>query len=159
MIPNSLVSVADIYGINLLTRLRVILVNISLDNFQDTINPLCSCNLEIESTSLFYLRYRNFITPRTNLVSELHKLYSNSLNLDEISLTKLLWYGDSKYENEIKKKDIISLYKFRTLYKPIWSSTNVTFFFDICLLAVFLSFYLCIFYALRFSILCLVTCT
>ena len=90
MIPNSLVSVADIYGINLLTRLRVILVNISLDNFQDTINPLCSCNLEIESTSLFYLRYRNFITPRTNLVSELHELDSNSLNLDEISLTKLL---------------------------------------------------------------------
>ena len=32
----------------------VILEDINLDNFQDTINLLCSCSLEIESTSHFF---------------------------------------------------------------------------------------------------------
>ena len=37
---------------------------------------------------------------------ELRKRDSNMLNLDEISLTmtKLLLYGDSKYENKVNKK-------------------------------------------------------
>ena len=107
-IPNSVFSVADTYGIKLLPRLRVgflvILEYINLDNFQDTINPLCSCSVEIQSTSHFFLRCQNFITPRTNLMNELRKLDSNILNLDEISLTKLLLYSDSKYENNVNKK-------------------------------------------------------
>ena len=37
-------------------------------------------------------------------MNELRKLDSNILNLDEISLTKLLLYGDSKYENKVNKK-------------------------------------------------------
>ena len=37
-------------------------------------------------------------------MNELHKLDSNILNLDEISVTKLLLYGDSKYENNVNKK-------------------------------------------------------
>ena len=43
-------------------------------------------------------------------MNELRKLDSNILNLDEISLTKLLLYGDSKYENKVNKK--------------IWASVN-----------------------------------
>ena len=101
-IPNSVFSVADIYGIKLLTRLRVGLSHLRehkfRHNFQDTINPLCSCSLEIESTShFFFLRCQNFISPRTNLINELHKLDSTFLNLDKISLTKLLLYGDSPW--------------------------------------------------------------
>ena len=37
-------------------------------------------------------------------MNELCKLDSNILNLDEISLTKLLLYSDSKYENSVNKK-------------------------------------------------------
>ena len=115
-IPNSVFSVADTYGIKLLPRLRVgflvILEYINLDNFQDTINPLCSCSLEIQSTSHFFLRCQNFITPRTNLMNELRKLDSNILNLDEISLTKLLLYGDSKYENNVNKKILLASINF-----------------------------------------------
>ena len=107
-IPNSVFSVTDIYGIKVLTRLRVGLSDLRehklRHKFQDTINPLCSCSLEIESTSHFFLRCQNFITPRTNLMNKLRKLDSNILNLDEISLTKLILYGDSKYENKVNKK-------------------------------------------------------
>ena len=120
--PNSVFSVTDIYGIKLVTKLRVGLSHLrehkSRHNFQDTINPLCSSSLEIESPSHFFLRWQNFITPRTNLMNELRKLDSKILNLDEISLTKLLLYWDSKYENNVNKR-IISFYKFHTLYKAI----------------------------------------
>ena len=85
-------------------------------------------------------------------MKELCKLDSNILNQDEISLTKLLLYGDSKYKNNVDKKDNISFHKFHTLYKAIWRPTDVTFFLNIYLLGIFLSFYFCIFYALRFCI-------
>ena len=111
-IPNRVFSVANIYGIKLLTRLCVGLSHLRehkfRHNFQDTINPLCSCSLETESTSHFFLRCQNFITWKTNLTNELCKLDSNILNLDEISLTKLLLYSDNKYENNVNKKILLA---------------------------------------------------
>ena len=41
-------------------------------------------------------------------MNELCKLDSNILNLDQISLTKLLLYGDNKYENNVNKKIILA---------------------------------------------------
>ena len=41
-------------------------------------------------------------------MNELRKVDSNILNLDEISLTKLLLYGDSKYENKVNKKILLA---------------------------------------------------
>ena len=115
-IPNSVFGVADIYGIKLLTRLRVGLSHLRehkfRHNFQDTINPLCSCSLEIESISHFFLRSQNFITPRTNLMNEFRKLDFSILNLDEKSLTKLLLHGDSKFENKVNKKILLASINF-----------------------------------------------
>ena len=115
-IPNSAFSVFDIYEIKTFARLHVGLNHLRehklRHNFQDTINPLCSCSLEIESISYFFLPCRNNITPRTNLMNELPKLDSNILNLDEISLTKLLLYGDSKYENNVNKKILLASINF-----------------------------------------------
>ena len=59
-------------------------------------------------------------------MSELCKLYSNILNIDELFVTKLLWYGDSKYRNKVNKK-ILAL--------QILCS-DMTFFLKICLLAI-----------------------
>ena len=55
----------------------------------------------------FFLRCQNFITPRTNLMNEHCKLDSSILNVDEISLTKLVLYGDSKFENKVNKKILL----------------------------------------------------
>ena len=74
-IPNSVFSVADTYGIKLLTRLHVGLSHLRehkfRHNFQDIINPLCYCSVEIELTSHFFLRCQNFINPRNNLMNKL----------------------------------------------------------------------------------------
>ena len=45
-------------------------------------------------------------------MNELRKLDSNILNLDQISLTKLLLYGDSKYENNVNKKILLASINF-----------------------------------------------
>ena len=109
-IPKSVFNVADIYKAKLPTRLRVGLSHLKehkfRHNFQDTFYPLRSCSLEMESTSHFFLHCQNFVTLGTNLMNELHNLDSNILNIDEISLTKLLLYGDVKYKNKVNKKKL-----------------------------------------------------
>ena len=104
------------YGIKLLTILRVGLSHLRehkfRHNFQDTINLLCSCSLEIELISHFFLRCQNFTTPRTNLMNELRKIDSSILNVDEKSFTKLLLYGDSKFENKVNKKIFLASINF-----------------------------------------------
>ena len=116
MIPNSVFSVADIYGIKLLTRLRLDLIHLRehklRHSFQVTIIPLCSCNLEVKSTSHFFLCCQNSITPRTIPMNKTRKTASNILNLDQISLTKLILFGDSKYENKVNKNILLASINF-----------------------------------------------
>ena len=52
-------------------------------NFQDTINPLCSCSLESKSTTHFFLQCQNFTDLRKCLMNELIKIDSRILTLDE----------------------------------------------------------------------------
>ena len=72
--PNSLCNVSDSLGIKLLTRLRSGLSHLREHkfnhNFQDTINPICSCSLESESTIHFFLRCQNFKDFRECLMNE-----------------------------------------------------------------------------------------
>ena len=55
-IQNSIFKIHDPLGIKLLTRLRVGLSHLNehrfRHNFQDCLNPLCSCSLEVESNIL-----------------------------------------------------------------------------------------------------------
>ena len=57
--PNSFFNCCSLKGIRLITRLRLELSHLrehkSNYNFQDCLNPLCSCGLSIESTSHFLL--------------------------------------------------------------------------------------------------------
>ena len=45
-------------------------------------------------------------------MNELRKRDSNILNLDEISLTKFILYGESKYENKVNKKILLASINF-----------------------------------------------
>ena len=64
-------------------------------------NPLCSCILELESTTHFFLRYQTFRDFRKCLMIELIKIDSCILTLDEKSFTKLLLYGDGICDSKI----------------------------------------------------------
>ena len=47
------------------------------NNFQNCINPLCSCGMDIQSTSHFFLNIPFFDDKRITLMSTLSKLIAN----------------------------------------------------------------------------------
>ena len=103
--PNRLFHVSYSFGIKLPTRLRLGLSHLREHNFnhnfQDTINPLCSCSFESESTNHFFLRCQNFMDLRNCLMNELIKIDSCILTLDEKSFTKFFLNGDDRYDSII----------------------------------------------------------
>ena len=121
--PNSLFHVYDIFGIKLPTRLHLDLSHLKEHkfnhNFQDTINPLCSCSFESESTNHFFLHCQNFMDLRKCLMNELITTDSCILTLDEKSFTKLFLYGDDRYGSKINESIIIASINF------IYSSIRV----------------------------------
>ena len=62
-------------GLKLLTRLRLGLSHLNKyqfnHNFKECVNPLCSCNLQVESVSHFLLHCNSFTDIRKTLFNEL----------------------------------------------------------------------------------------
>ena len=92
--PNSVFNLCDPLGLKLLTRLRVGLSHLREHkfhhNFLNTLNPLCPCNLEIESVSHFFMRCSFYTNERTLLMNELLKIDPNIHLLDDLSISNLL---------------------------------------------------------------------
>ena len=66
-------------------------------NSHDCVNPLCTCSLEPESNSHFFLRCYNYSILRADLMNDLKKIDENTLRLSENSLVQLLLFGDAKH--------------------------------------------------------------
>ena len=98
-------NVIDPSGLKLLTRLRVNLSHLRehkfRHNFLDTINPLCSCSLEIESTKHYLLRCPTYSRIRKTLIDNLSELIGPLSNLSDKKLVELLLYGNERYSVDI----------------------------------------------------------
>ena len=94
----SIFNIHDPKGIKLLTRLRVGLSHLRehkfRHNFQNTLNPLCSCNLEPETTSHYLLRCSFYNNLRKSLLDKISTCAGQITNLTEDSLVSLLLYGN-----------------------------------------------------------------
>ena len=95
----------DPLGLKLLTRLRVNLSHLREHkfhhNFLDTLNPLCSCSLEIESTSHYLLRCRFYTYIRRALLDNITNLIGDISNFSDDKLMNLLLYGDNIHSVEV----------------------------------------------------------
>ena len=111
-IPNFLFDAYDPHGIKLLTRLRVGLSHLREQKFRhgfnDTIDPFCPCNMEIESVSHFFLRCLNYTNLRSDLMNELMKINPNFSQYNHDHLTEILLYGDKNVTHLINT-EIINL--------------------------------------------------
>ena len=71
---NKISNIHDQVGIKLLTRLRLGLSHLRehkfRHNFEDTLNPLCSCSIEAETTLHFFLRCQFFNDIRETLMND-----------------------------------------------------------------------------------------
>ena len=64
-------------------------------NSQKCLNPICSCGLDIESTSHFLLHCPTFNDERYTLLSTLHKIDYKLLELTNSSLSQTLLHGNT----------------------------------------------------------------
>ena len=96
--PNSIFGINNPLGIKLLTRLRVGFSHLREHkfkfNFQDTLNPFCSCGEDIETTTHFFLHCQKFTTVRQALLDTIRNMDVNILNQSDFSLTQFLLFGD-----------------------------------------------------------------
>ena len=81
----SVFNIFDPVGLKLLTRLRVNLSHLRehkfRHNFLDTLNPLCCCSLEIESTNHYLLCCSFFTTIRKTLLDNIVGLNRDNIKL------------------------------------------------------------------------------
>ena len=67
-------------------------------SFQDSLNPFCSCGLDIESTAHFLLHCPTYIFERRNLLSTIEIIDNNLLYLCQPALIKTLLFGSNSFD-------------------------------------------------------------
>ena len=78
------------------------------------LNPLCSCSIEVGSTSHYFLRCHFFNALRATLWNDLRNTDSDLPTLKDENLTNILLYGDQIYDdktNQIILKHVIRYIK------------------------------------------------
>ena len=104
---NSIFDIHNPLGIKFLTRLRLGLSPLQEHKFrhcfQDTLNPLCECAKDIESTMHFFLHCTNFLVPRQTLLQKIRNIDNNILSQSETQLTQTLLYGNQNYHPSINR--------------------------------------------------------
>ena len=69
-------------------------------SFQDSLNPFCSCGLDIESTAHFLLHCPTYIIERRTLLSTLVNIDNNLLDLCEPVLIRTLLFGSNSFDTD-----------------------------------------------------------
>ena len=90
-------------GIKFITRLRLGLSHFRehkfKHSFQDSLNPFCSCGLDIESTGHYLLHCPKYITERRTLLSTIENIDNNLLDVCEPVLIKTLLFGSNLFDS------------------------------------------------------------
>ena len=106
-IPSSVYNIFDPIGLKFLTRLRLGFSHLNehrfRHNFQECINPLCSCSLETENTSHYLLHCHHFSQNRINLMNSVNSVFENFDILSDNIKTNVLLYGDPRLDGESNK--------------------------------------------------------
>ena len=96
-VSNPVYSIQNCIGLKLLTRLRLGLSHLNEHrfnyNFQNCINPLCTCSQEVESTAHFFLHCHHYHNIRAKLLNSLEVIDTNLLKFSTEQLTKVLLNG------------------------------------------------------------------
>ena len=97
-------SINDAVSIKLITRLRLGFSHLHghkfKDYFRDTLNPLCSCIIEVESTSRYFLYCYFFDGLQAAFMNDLRNIDSDLPALRDENLTNILLYGNQIYDEK-----------------------------------------------------------
>ena len=81
-------------------------------NFQDPLNPLCSCSLEAEDTYHFFTRCQNFSNQQNVLFDDLNSINSEILKVSENEIVQVLLFGNKRFSKDMNFSIIISSIRF-----------------------------------------------
>ena len=100
---NSVIKCHNPKGIKLLTRLRLGLSHLRDYKFKlgflDSLNPICSCGQNIETSTHFLLHCSNYSNERLSFLNITRNIDSNVLIKNDLKVTETLLYGDSSHDN------------------------------------------------------------
>ena len=74
---------------------------------QDTLNPICNCGDNIETTTHYLLHYPSYLNERLTLLNNLQNIGENIIERNYSRFSKILLFGDSSF-NDAKKKSILN---------------------------------------------------
>ena len=98
---NSIFNIHNPYRIKLLTRLRLSLSHLRdpkfRHGFQDTLNPLCDCGNDTETTTRFFLHCPSFHTPRQTLLNNIRNIKEQILSHGKDELIQTFLYGNPNF--------------------------------------------------------------
>ena len=113
---NLIFKIHDINGIKLLNRLRLHFSHLNehkfQHNFRATIDPMCRCGLEPETTLHYLLRCNLYSDLRTELLNDIRALNSTLKNLSYEKLLNILLYGSEDLSFNTNNKIMKSTIKF-----------------------------------------------
>ena len=126
---NSIFSIYDPLGVKLLTRLRLQFSHLNEHKFRhgfgDTINAMCACGSEVETTEHFLLRCHLYSPQRLELLENLEKVNSSLFNLNAKDKVIFLLYVSqsvtSKFFNyEFRKFTVNYIKENRRFDRPLF---------------------------------------
>ena len=81
-------------------------------NFADTLDTLCLCSIETESTAHFFLRCRNYNNIRITLMNEFNDIDNSISSRQPNELLRIILYGDCKFKDNVNKRILIATIQF-----------------------------------------------
>ena len=96
-IPNSVFGIFNPLGLKF--RLSHLNEHRFNHNFNDCINPLCTCSLDIESTIHYFLHCNYYNSARISLLNNLNSDNRALLSLSGLSLVNVLLYGGPQFDD------------------------------------------------------------
>ena len=93
------------WNCKLVTRLRLGLSHLREHKFklsyQDILNPLCNCGLDIETASHYFLLCPLFHAERYTLLNNINENDSTIFNKSELVVTRILLHSDEFFKDEV----------------------------------------------------------
>ena len=106
-IQSNVYNIFDPIGLKFITRLRLGLSHLNehkfRHNFQDCINPLCSCSLEPEDNIHYLLHCHHFTQHRLSLINSVNSVLENFESYSDRVKGDILLYGDPRFDTNKNK--------------------------------------------------------
>ena len=101
---NSVFNCHNPRGVRLLTRLRLGLSPLPEHkfkyDFQDSLNPICSCGNDIETLAYFLLHCPHYSHERSTFLNTIRNINRHIFDRNDFQITEILLHGDSSLDDK-----------------------------------------------------------